>query len=116
MTKIELKYSDDRAAISKVLTWGIHKELSNYLMADGRLMTIFTNDDTTENIMQICLSKRDTYGEIIEPFTSVNSLDVESVMLFLTELHNYFENFFFQNQQRVDKMAKKFQETQNTSQ
>ena len=109
MTKIQLNFVDNTPAIDKTLTWGIHKELAAYLMEDSRLMTIFTNDETVENILQICLSKRDSYGEVIEPFMRINSLEVTSMLKFLTELHEYFENFFFQNQQRVSQMAQKFQ-------
>ena len=111
MTKIELKLIDD-SKVSKTLSWGVHKELSNYLMVDGRLMTMFTDTDITEEILQICLSERDTYGEVKSPFVKSNQLDVDSMIKFLSDLHEYFEDFFFQNQQRVAKMEQKFKSLQ----
>lgn len=116
MKRIKLKFTNDTPDTDKPLTWGIHKELSDYLMVDGRLITMFTDTSTTESILQICLSDRGDLGEIITPFLNSDSLDVESMLQFLEELHNYFEDFFFQNQQRVSKMEKKFQELQTTKQ
>ena len=115
MTKIELKLVDG-TVISKTLSWGVHKELTNYLMEDSRLMVLFTNDEVSENVLQICLSERDTYGNISAPFMQTSMLEVSSMLEFLTDLHEYFENFFFQNQQRVSKMGEKFQQLQNTNQ
>lgn len=115
MTKINLKLTDG-TEINKTLTWGIHKELTNYLMEDGKLMVMFTSEEVTESILQICLSERDNYGELKEPFLYSSSLDVESMLKFLDELHKYFENFFFQNQQRISKMEEKFQKFQTTNQ
>ena len=115
MTKIELKLIDG-TEISKTLSWGVHKELVNYLMEDGRLMTLFTDNNVTESVLQICLAKRDSLGGIVEPFTKTNLLDTISMLKFLEELYDYFENFFFLNQQRVVKLEKKFQELQTTNQ
>ena len=115
MTEIKLKYVDG-TEINKTLSWGIHKELSNYLMAEGRLMMMFTDEATTDSVLQICLSSRDNYGTVTKPFEGTNMLDTTSMVNFLTELNDYFENFFFQNQQRIAKIEEKFQNLHNTKQ
>lgn len=111
MTEIRIKKSDGTEIVKK-LTWGIHQELSNYLMEDNALMVIFTDNSVSESILQICLASRNENGEIIESFYGSSDLEVSAVLQFLGELHEYFENFFFQNQQRIAKTQQKIQELQ----
>ncbi len=112
MTKINLKLSDG-TELNKKLTWGIHRELSNYLMEDNALMVLFTDSSVSEMVLQICLSERNETGEVTKSFHKTNDLDVDSMLNFLQELHDYFEDFFFQNQQRMLKTQKKIQSLQD---
>lgn len=113
MEELKLTFIDDTPTVKVKITWGIHKELTTYLMTDTRLLTIFTDPDVAEEIVNICLCSRNNYGEVITPFGNAHKLDPNSMVKFLEEIHEYFENFFFQNQQRIAASTKKFQTMQN---
>lgn len=116
MEDFSIDYADGSKSVKVKLTWGVHKELSKFLMEGNRLMTIFTDSEVSDTILQICLATRNEYGEAIKPFEDTNKLDFNSMIKFLEAIQANFEDFFFQNQQRLARLSKKFQDSQTIEQ
>jgi hypothetical protein len=104
---LHFEFYENIAPVDVLITWGIHKELSNYLLADENLFNLFTNDTISDMVINICLAERDMYGKASKPFDYINLLTTNSMIANLELVFNYFENFFFQNQLRLAKTTEK---------
>lgn len=105
--QLHFEFYETISPVDITITWGIHKELSNYLLADDRLFRLFIDVEVSDAVINLCLAPRDTYGKITEPFQYTNLVTASSMMNSLELIFNYFENFFFLNQERLAKVNEK---------
>ena len=97
------------------LTYGIHKELQEYLLIDDRLFNLFTDAEIGETVVKICLSKRNEMGQIINEFVSVQDVMGEDITVLLELIFDYFSEFFLTQQERVMKVSQRLNQISQQS-
>ena len=95
------------------LTWGLHKELSTYLLANENLFSLLTDSEVQDKIIYILLSERDRYGKVLQPFEYTDLITVDSMLDSLNKLFDYFEDFFFLQQQKMKQLTARIQQSQS---
>lgn len=110
--KLSFEFCDDIAPQVVFITWGIHKELSEILLKDDNLFNLFTDQVIADKVVAICLAIRDSQGRIIKDFEYSDSLSFDSTQSNLSIIFDYFEDFFFQNQLRIQRVAEKMKTLQ----
>jgi hypothetical protein len=94
MELIYLSQRNDTKKIPFELTYGLHKELQDYLLNEDRLFKLFTDVTVSDTVLKICLSTRNNKGQVVGEFTDFETLDTEEVLIMLEELYDHFSNFF----------------------
>lgn len=110
--RLEFNFYGDVPSITTYLTWGIHKELSEVLLKDDNFLALFSNPEVANEVLKICLAVRDQYGRKISDFEFIDMIDMLSMSTNLELIFKYFEDFFFQNQQRMLGITQKMKSLQ----
>jgi hypothetical protein len=93
------------------LTYGMQKELQDYLYTDDRLMRMIIDPDTSDTVLKICLSDRNEKGQVIKEFDTAALAEPEEVQELLEYLFDYFSEFFLKNQVRIQKLAERLNQS-----
>ncbi len=108
METIYIRLIDSTEQIPFVLTYGVHKELQEYLIAeDNRLFNIFTDTETAERVIQIALSKRNSTGQIVSEFVDIQQVQAEDMVELLDYIFDYFSDFFLKYNNKIKKLTEK---------
>ncbi len=107
---IYLNVIDSDEKIPFILTYGIFKELQNYLNQEGNLFNLFTDTLTSETTLLLALSERNDVGNITKEFTKFNKITAEDTVKLLDFIFDYFANFFSVHQKKVLDLTKKLEE------
>jgi len=102
-----LNYTNSTEKKPFKLTYGVHKELQNYLMKDNNLFNIFTDTVIADEILKIALSDRNSQGQIVKEFVDFDSIEYLDLRALLELIFDYFQNFFLENQLKVEKAIQK---------
>ena len=105
---------DSSEKIPFVLTYGVHKELQEYLLSEDRLFKLYTNTAVAEQVIKLCLSKRNDMGQIVDEFIEVQTVLGTDMTKLLDHIFDYFSEFFLNNQKRMKKLTDSL--TQNSEQ
>ena len=92
---------DSSEKIPFILTYGLHKELQQFLLEEDRLFKLFTDIDISEQVIKIALSKRNERGMVISEFVEVEMVMAEDIHTLLNLIFDYFSDFFLKNQQKL---------------
>jgi hypothetical protein len=76
------------------LTYGLHKELQDYLLSNDRLFNLFTDVKISDTVLKIALSERNSKGQVIKEFEDFDLLDTDETIVLLDQLYDHFSNFF----------------------
>lgn len=96
---LSLKNSDEKIPFE--LTYGVHKDLQDFLLSEDRLFALFTDITISDAVLKMCLSERNTKGQILKEFTEFDLLDVDEVDILLEQLYDHFSNFFLKYQKKI---------------
>lgn len=115
METIYISLIDSTEKIPFVLTYGIHKELQEYLLADDRLFNMYTNTEIAETVIKMCLSKRNDMGNVVDEFTAIQTVEAGEMTLLLDYIFEYFSEFFLKNQEKVVMMGQRLNQISKQS-
>ncbi len=107
---------DSSEKIPFVLTYGVHKELQDYLLSEDRLFKIYTDTSVSEQVIKLCLSKRNEMGHIVDEFVEVQKVMAEDMNQLLDVIFEYFSEFFLNNQKRMKKLTNNLSQISEQSQ
>ena len=102
---IQVNLLNSDRVIPFVLTYGIRKELTTYLLSENRLFVIYTDQEVSEEVIRICLSERNDIGQIIKPFENFNQLSSTDSEMILDLVQEDISNFFLKSQERSKKLV-----------
>ena len=111
--RLEFNFYDNIPSQVVFITWGIHKELAEILLKEDNLFNLFSNTAISDSVLDICLAIRDQYGRKLTSFEYLDALTMESISSNLEQIFNYFEDFFFQNQLRMQRVSEKMKSLQH---
>ncbi len=98
------------------LTYGLHKELQEYLLEEDRLFNLYTKVEIGETVVKICLSERNEMGQITEEFVAVQDVMAEDITKLLDYVFEYFSEFFLKQQEKVMSLSKRLNQISQPSQ
>ena len=107
---------DSSEKIPFTLTYGLHRELQEYLLQDERLFKIFTDTTVSDEVVKICLSKRNEVGQITDEFVEVQLVTAEDITELLNIVFEYFSEFFLKNQKKLMELTNNLNQISQQSQ
>ena len=107
---------DSSEKIPFVLTYGVHKELQEYLLSEDRLFKLYTDTTVSEQVIKLCLSKRNDMGQIVDEFIEVQTVMGPDMTTLLDLVFDYFSEFFLNNQKRMKKLTNSLTQISEPSQ
>jgi len=116
MELIYLKIKDTEETIPFEMTYGIHRELQEFLLQEDRLYQMFNNLEISDTILKMCLSTRNPKGQVVLTFTEIETLEVEDIMLLLNGVFDYMSDFFLTHQQMIQNLATRLNQISSPSQ
>lgn len=111
---LSLKNSDEKIPFE--LTYGVHRELQDYLLSEDRLFTLFTDISVSDTVIKLCLSDRNDKGQIIKEFTNFSLLDPIEIDGLLEQIYDHFQDFFLKYQAKVQETIKRMNQVSPPSQ
>jgi len=106
METIYIKLLDSSEQIPFVLTYGVHKELQEYLMSsENRLFGIFNDTEISDEVIRLCLSERNSMGLIITEFVEIQLVMADDMILLLNLIFDYFSDFFLKHTKKVQSLT-----------
>lgn len=87
------------------MTYGIHRELQSYLLTDNKLFSIFTDTTVSDEIIKLCLSKRNDMGQITNEFMEIQDVKAEDMVKLLNVVFDYFSDFFLKHNQKIQSLT-----------
>lgn len=115
MDTININLLDSSEKIPFILTYGIQKELQTYLMADDRLFQLLADASIAEQVVIICLSKRNEVGQITHEFSDVQNVSAEDITILIDYIFEYFSDFFLKNQEKMTKLTTRLSQVSQQS-
>ena len=116
MDTIYIKLIDSSEQIPFVMTYGLHKELQEYLLENDRLFNIFTDTEIADEVIKISLSKRNDMGQITVEFVEIQQVMAEDIILLLNTVFDYFSDFFLKNSEKIQKLSQNLNQISKQSQ
>lgn len=116
METINISFIDSSEQIPFVLTYGIHRELQDYLMTDNRLFQLYNNVEVSDEVIKLCLSKRNEMGLIINEFLEIQLIQAADILKLLDFVFEYFSDFFLKSNQKVQTVSNKLNQISQQSQ
>jgi hypothetical protein len=107
--KIYLNVIDSDVKIPFILTYGIFKELQEYLNQNSNLFNMFTDPLISETVIKIALSDRDEIGSIVKEFTAYNTINAADMVSLLDFIFDSFSNFFYSHQEKIVNLTKQLE-------
>lgn len=105
MDTIYIHLIDSSKQIPFVMTYGLHRELQDFLLQDNRLLSLLTNVAISDEVIRLCLSERNDMGQIVTEFVEVQQVEVEDMILLINNIFDYFSDFFLKNNQKMQKLT-----------
>ncbi len=105
METLYLDIIDSNEKIPFVLTYGIHKELQEYLMNGEKLFKLYNETAVAEQVIIICLSKRNAQGQITAEFNELQLVSAQDMLSLIDLVFEYFSDFFLKNQKKMVKLT-----------
>ena len=116
MELIYLHIKDSEDTIPFEITYGIHRELQEFLLQDDRLYKLFNDLAISDTVIKICLSTRNAKGQVVTSFTDIDTLEVEDIMLLLNGIFEYISDFFLVHQEMIQNLAIRLNQISSQSQ
>ena len=116
MELIYLNIKDSEDTIPFEITYGIHRELQEFLLQDDRLYKLFNDLAISDTVIKICLSTRNAKGQVVTSFTDIDTLEVEDIMLLLNGIFEYISDFFLVHQEMIQNLAIRLNQISSQSQ
>lgn len=102
---IYIKLLDSTEQIPFLMTYGIHLELQKYLGEGDNLFKLLQDATVAEEVISICLSKRDSMGMVTNTFIEIQQVAAKDMLRLLTYVFDYFSDFFLNNQKKVKELT-----------
>jgi len=115
METIHINLIDSNKKIPFVLTYGIHKELQEYLLTEDRLFNLYTKAEIGETVVKICLSTRNDMGQITEEYVAMQNIMAEDITTLLDLVFEYFSEFFLKQQKKVMEVSQRLNQISQQS-
>ena len=104
MEKITINLIDSNKQIPFILTYGLHKELQEFLLKEDRLLKIYSDTSISDEVIKICLSERNDMGQIIASFVELQLVYAEDILKLLDLVFEYFTSFFLKSNQKITQL------------
>ena len=115
MDTITINLLDSSEKIPFILTYGIQKELQTYLMDGDNLFNMLANAAIAEQVVIICLSRRNEVGQITAEFSDVQNVTAEDMNTLIDYIFEYFSDFFLKNQEKMKKLTERLNQISQPS-
>ncbi len=105
MDIIYINLIDTAKQIPFALTYGLHKELQQYLFEDNKIFSLLTDTDISDEVIKICLSERNKMGHIVVPFQEIQLVEAQDMIKLLDFIFDYFSDFFLKSNQKISNLS-----------
>ena len=116
METIYVELIDSSEKIPFNMSYGIHRELQEYLMQTDNLFKLFNDITVSDTVIKIALSERNAKGQVIKEFDSIALVTAESINELLDYIFQYFSEFFLKNQEKIKNLSNQIAEISKQSQ
>lgn len=105
MDTLYINLIDSEKQIPFIMTYGLHRELQQYLFEDNRIFTLLNNLEISDEVIRLCLSERNKMGQIVIPFKEIQLVEATDMLNLLNFVFDYFSDFFLKSNQKINNLS-----------